>query len=143
MQSSKNIPRLRQIRHSACPVPVSRCPKMGKCTRQTLYQCFLTEPSVRLGNVCDLCQYLVSSMWCKKQYLGDLRPGLIFIAHFLQALLLGWSPGRVSATLLEWGSTSKSVHRGRCYRPEEVPGLENTKTSLWSVNHIQDISHSP
>lgn len=99
---SNSSPHPRQNRRNAYPaVLLVHFEGNTKINLHTLYQCFLTLPSVRFGNVfvTSSCQYenLDHTLGL---YLCYLAPAVPRISHRLQSLLLGRAPWRVCPTLL-------------------------------------------
>lgn len=73
----------------------------------SLYQCFLTLPSVLAGKVykakvisVDRPAANTCPLWCSRAYLGNLSPARTGVPHLFQAQLLGRRPRCIRAALL-------------------------------------------
>ena len=67
----------------------------------TLYQCFLTLPSVLLGKVCKTSSARAPSIMSpSSRHLCDFAPAVPSIPHDFQSLLFCWSPRCIGPTLL-------------------------------------------
>ena len=87
-------------RHSACPAMQLAFGRTTVAELRTLYQCFLTLPSVLFGKVFEAsvkCPHVMSFL---SHHLCDLAPAVPGVPHDLQPLLLCRSPRCVGPTLL-------------------------------------------
>jgi hypothetical protein len=84
--------------------------------RQTLYQCFFTEPSVLVGKVYQLCFSLqfVPSVRTVKTYLRNLCPTVSRISHLLKPQFLSRCPRSIGSALLSWRRRDWSCIRIVC-----------------------------
>lgn len=92
------------ILHAVSP----RFPAYRGTLELTLYQCFFTLPSVRVGNDYDVSVEVLDAVFSVTIYLCYLSPALIRISHDSESLLLRWTPRCVGPVLLGRG-------RGRRY----------------------------
>lgn len=102
------LPRPRRNQRNACPVSILAFEpdvvlqhRLRGCT---LYQCFFTLPSVRLGKVFGSSAYQSCRLKLPtSSYLRDLSPAAPLVSHCFQSLFLRWAPGSIcSAFLGRW-----------------------------------------